>query len=59
MGALSIWHILAVAVVAALLLGGGGRLSGLMGELGSGLRSLREGLKDDPPAGGGPNSGQD
>lgn len=47
MGALSIWHILAVAFVALLLLGGGGGISGLMGDVGQGLRAFRNGLKDE------------
>ncbi len=47
MGALSIWHILAVVVVFALLFGGRGKISGIMGDTAKGIRAFREGLKDD------------
>jgi len=50
MGALSIWHILAIVVVAALLFGGRGKISGLMGDTAKGIRAFREGLKgEDEP----------
>jgi sec-independent protein translocase protein TatA len=50
MGALSIWHILAIVVVAALLFGGRGKISGLMGDTAKGIRAFREGLKgEDAP----------
>lgn len=45
MGAFSIWHILAIVVVAALLFGGRGKISGLMGDTAKGIRAFREGLK--------------
>jgi len=50
MGALSIWHILLIVVVAALLFGGRGKISGLMGDTAKGIRAFRDGLKgeDDP-----------
>ena len=47
MGAFSIWHVLAVLVVALLLFGGRGKLSGLMGDAAKGIRAFRDGLKDD------------
>jgi sec-independent protein translocase protein TatA len=47
MGGLSIWHWLIVIVVVALLFGGRGKLSGLMGDAAKGIRAFREGLKDD------------
>jgi sec-independent protein translocase protein TatA len=53
MGALSIWHILILAVVALLLFGGRGKLSDLMGDFAKGINSFRKGLKDgdeDPAA---------
>jgi len=57
MGALSIWHILAVVVVVALLFGGRGRISGIMGDTAKGIKAFREGLKgeeeaqeEEPPA---------
>jgi sec-independent protein translocase protein TatA len=45
MGALSIWHILAVVVVVALLFGGKGRISGIMGDTAKGIKAFKEGLK--------------
>lgn len=51
MGGLSIWHWLIIAVVVALVFGGGGKLSGLMGDAAKGIRAFRDGLKDEhePP----------
>ena len=50
MGAFSIWHVLAVLVVALLLFGGRGKLSGLMGDAAKGIRAFRDGLKGDDDA---------
>jgi sec-independent protein translocase protein TatA len=53
MGSFSIWHWLIVLVVVALLFGGRGKLSGLMGDAAKGIRAFREGLKGEdetPPA---------
>ena len=47
MGSLSIWHWAIVVVVALLLFGGRGKLSGLMGDAAKGIRAFRDGLKDD------------
>ena len=47
MGAMSIWHWAILAVVALLLFGGRGKLSGLMGDAAKGIKAFREGLKDD------------
>ena len=47
MGAMSIWHWAIVIVVVALLFGGRGKLSGLMGDAAKGIRAFRDGLKDD------------
>lgn len=50
MGALSIWHILAIVIAAALLFGGRGKISSLMGDTAKGIRAFREGLKgEDKP----------
>jgi sec-independent protein translocase protein TatA len=49
MGAFSVWHIVIAGVVAALLFGGGGRISSILGDAGQGLRAFRMGLKDEPP----------
>jgi len=47
MGSFSIWHWLIVLVVVALVFGGRGKLSGLMGDAAKGIRAFREGLKDE------------
>jgi sec-independent protein translocase protein TatA len=50
MGAFSIWHIAAIVVVALLLFGGRGKISGIMGDTAKGIRAFRDGLKgDDAP----------
>lgn len=48
MGSFSIWHWAIVAVVALLLFGGRGKLSGLMGDAAKGIRAFKDGLKDEP-----------
>jgi sec-independent protein translocase protein TatA len=56
MGAFTIWHWLIVLVVVALVFGGRGKLSGIMGDAAKGIRAFREGLKgeeeahEEPPA---------
>ena len=52
MGGFSIWHWLILIMVVALLFGGRGKISGLMGDLAHGIRNFKEGLKDpqDPRA---------
>ena len=47
MGGLSWIHWVIVLVVAALLFGGRGKLSGLMGDAAKGIRAFRDGLKDE------------
>ena len=47
MGSFSIWHWLIVIVVVLLLFGGRGRLSGIMGDAARGIKSFRDGLKND------------
>lgn len=47
MGALSIWHIALIVVVAAVLFGGRGKISSLMGDTAKGIRAFRDGLKGD------------
>jgi sec-independent protein translocase protein TatA len=46
MGTFSIWHWLILIIVVALLFGGRGKISGLMGDVAHGIRNFREGLKD-------------
>ncbi|MGH7156227.1 MAG: twin-arginine translocase TatA/TatE family subunit [Acetobacteraceae bacterium] len=54
MGEFSIWHWLIVLIV-VLLLFGGGKVSGLMGEFANGIKAFKKGMADDdtptvPPA---------
>jgi sec-independent protein translocase protein TatA len=46
MGTFSIWHWLILIMVVALLFGGRGKISSLMGDLAQGIRNFREGLKE-------------
>jgi len=50
MGGMSPVHWIIVAVVVLVLFGGRGKLSGLLGDAGKGIRAFREGLKDDGKA---------
>ncbi len=50
MGGLSPWHILAFAIIALLVFGGRGKISGIMGDTAKGIRAFRDGLKDEHPA---------
>jgi len=55
MGGLSPWHLLIFAVIALIVFGGRGKISGIMGDTAKGIRAFREGLKDDhPPAAAAP-----
>jgi sec-independent protein translocase protein TatA len=45
MGSFSIWHVIIAVVVLALLFGGRGRISGIMGDTAKGIRAFRDGLK--------------
>lgn len=49
MGAFSIWHVLLVVAVFALLFGGRGKISGIMGDTAKGIRAFRDGLKGEEP----------
>lgn len=50
MGTFSPIHLIILGVVALLLFGGRGKLSGIMGDAAKGIKAFREGLKDDKPA---------
>lgn len=50
MGGLSIWHWIAIIAVALLVFGGGGKLSGLMGDAAKGIKAFRDGMKDEDGA---------
>jgi sec-independent protein translocase protein TatA len=47
MGALNIWHILLIVLAFALLFGGRGKISSLMGDTAKGIKAFKEGLKDE------------
>ena len=50
MGAFTIWHWLVVLIIVALVFGGRGKLSGIMGDAAKGVRAFREGLKGEDDA---------
>jgi sec-independent protein translocase protein TatA len=50
MGTFSIWHLVFFAVVAVLLFGGRGKISGIMGDTAKGIKAFREGLKGEEEA---------
>ncbi len=47
MGTFSIWHWLVVLAVVLVLFGGGGKISRLMGDFGKGLKSFKQGVKEE------------
>jgi sec-independent protein translocase protein TatA len=47
MGSLSPIHWIIILVVAALVFGGRGKISGLMGDAAQGIKAFRDGLKDE------------
>jgi sec-independent protein translocase protein TatA len=47
MGGLSLWHWLIVIAVVALLFGGKGKISGLMGDLAKGIKAFKSGMKEE------------
>ena len=57
MGSMSIWHWAIVIVVVALLFGGRGKLSGLMGDAAKGIKAFKEGLRDEDEKKDGPHEG--
>jgi sec-independent protein translocase protein TatA len=48
MGGLSIWHWVIIAVAAAVVFGGRGKLSALMGDAAQGIKAFKNGMKDEP-----------
>jgi sec-independent protein translocase protein TatA len=50
MGSFSIWHVALFAIIALLLLGGRGKISGIMGDTAKGIKAFREGLKGEEEA---------
>ena len=47
MGAFSIWHWLIVLVVVLVLFGGKGKIAGLMGDVGKGLKLFKDNVKNE------------
>jgi len=52
MGTFSIWHWMIVLAVVLLLFGGRGKISGIMGDFGSGLKAFKKQVKEDDVAEG-------
>ncbi len=50
MGGLSIWHWLIVIAVVALLFGGKGKISSVMGDFAKGIKAFKSGMKDEDAA---------
>ena len=50
MGSFSIWHWIVVLGVILLLFGGGGKISGVMGDFAKGLKSFKKTMADDSDA---------
>ncbi len=46
-GTFSIWHWLIVLAVVVLLFGGGGKISRIMGDFGSGLKAFKKSVKEE------------
>jgi sec-independent protein translocase protein TatA len=47
MGAFSIWHWIIVLAIVLILFARPGKISGIMGDFGKGLRNFKTGMKDD------------
>jgi sec-independent protein translocase protein TatA len=50
MGGLSLWHWLVVLAVGALLFGGKGKISSVMGDFAKGIKAFKIGMKDEDEA---------
>ena len=50
MGSFSIWHWIIVLGVGLLLVGGGGKISGIMGDFAKGLKSFKKNMAEEPDA---------
>lgn len=47
MGGLSMWHWLIAIAVIAVLFGGKGKISGVMGDFAKGIKAFKSGMKDE------------
>jgi sec-independent protein translocase protein TatA len=54
MGGLSLWHWLVIIAVVAVLFGGKGKISSLMGDFAKGIKAFKAGMKDEETAGTAP-----
>lgn len=50
MGTFSLWHWLVVGGIILLLFGGGGKISGMMGDFAKGLKSFKKNMAEEPDA---------
>jgi sec-independent protein translocase protein TatA len=50
MGSFSIWHWLIVIAVIAVLFGGRGKLTNVMGDFAKGIKAFKQGMRDDETA---------
>ena len=50
MGSFSIWNWLLVLAVVLVVFGGGGKISGLMGDVAKGIKNFKAGMKEDEQA---------
>lgn len=50
MGGLSIWHWLLLIAVVAVLFGGRGKLTNVMGDFAKGIKAFKQGMKEDETA---------
>jgi sec-independent protein translocase protein TatA len=50
MGGLSLWHWIVIIAVVAVLFGGKGKISNLMGDFAKGIKAFKAGMKDDETA---------
>ena len=48
MGTFSIWHWVIVLIVVLILFGGKGKIAGIMGDVGKGLKLFKDNIKNDP-----------
>ncbi|HEV8028670.1 MAG TPA: twin-arginine translocase TatA/TatE family subunit [Stellaceae bacterium] len=51
MGGLSLWHWLVIIAVVAVLFGGKGKISNLMGDFAKGIKAFKSGMKEEETAG--------
>jgi sec-independent protein translocase protein TatA len=54
MGGLSLWHWLVIIAVVAVLFGGKGKISSLMGDFAKGIKAFKSGMKEEETAGAPP-----